>query len=158
MEIMKVKEVVFDEQAGSVVLLVDSGETKILPIWIGVFEAQAIAITLHGVITPRPMTHDLMNNLCQTMGAQVKKIVVSDIREGTYYAEIYLIQDKEEIVMDSRPSDAIALALRAGVELYVTDKVVTQAVNIEDLDEEKQSELKELLDSLKPNDDQDMLH
>ncbi|RQD76136.1 MAG: bifunctional nuclease family protein [Candidatus Syntrophonatronum acetioxidans] len=155
---MKVKEVLFDEQAGSVVLLVDKEESRILPIWIGMFEAQAIAMTLHGVMTPRPMTHDLMNSLCQTMGAQVKKIVVSDIREGTYYAEIYLTREQEEIVMDSRPSDAIALALRAGVELYVTEKVGSQAVNIQELDEEKQSELKKLLDSLKPDDDQNMLH
>lgn len=158
MEIMKVKEVVFDQEAGSVVLLVDEKETKILPIWIGVFEAQAIALVLHGVMTPRPMTHDLMSSICNTMGARLKKIVVSDIREGTYYAEIYLAREKEEIVMDSRPSDAIALALRTGAELYVSDKVVSKAVNIKDLDQEKQMELKELLDSLKPDDDQNMLH
>jgi len=156
---MKVKDVVFDEGMGSVALLVDQEESIILPIWIGVFEAQAIAIGLKGVATPRPMTHDLMNNLCQTLGAEVNKIVVSDIREGTYYAEIYLQRNKEELVIDSRPSDAIALALKAGVELFVTDKVASQAINVTELDDDKQGEIKKLMDSLKkPEGENDMLH
>ncbi len=150
---MKVKDVVFDQTLGSVVLLVNPQETKILPIWVGLFEAQSIAIGLHQVETPRPMTHDLMNSLCQTLGAEVHKIVVSDMVEGTYYAEIYLKKEDGEIVMDSRPSDAIALALKAGVEIYVTDKVLDQAMDMEDLDEDKKEELKALLDSLKPEDD-----
>lgn len=159
MQIMKVKDVVFDQILGSVVLLVDLKETIILPIWIGLFEAQAIALGIHQLDTPRPMTHDLMNILCSTLGAQVNKIVVNDVREGTYFAEIYLSRGEEEIVVDSRPSDAIALALKAGVELYVTDKVASQAIDMNDLDEDKQQELKELLDSLKPADDaKKMLH
>ncbi|UNC93439.1 bifunctional nuclease family protein [Candidatus Contubernalis alkaliaceticus] len=150
---MKVKDVVFDQTLGSVVLLVDPEETKILPIWVGFFEAQAIAIGLHQVETPRPMTHDLMNNICQSLGAQVRKVVVSDVVEGTYYALIYLKKEDQEIVADSRPSDAIALALKAGVEILVTEKVMQQAMDMEELDDEKKEELKALLDSLKPDDD-----
>ncbi|PKM83543.1 MAG: hypothetical protein CVU88_02475 [Firmicutes bacterium HGW-Firmicutes-13] len=158
MQVMRIKDVVFDQLMGSVVLLVDLQETIILPIWVGLFEAQAIAIGIHQVDTPRPMTHDLMNNLCCILGAEVNKIVVNDIKDGTYYAEIYLSKGKEEIVVDSRPSDAIALALKAGVELYITDKVASQAIDMKDLDEEKQQELKALLDSLKPDDEKKMLH
>lgn len=156
---MKVKDVVFDQSLGSVVLLVDPEETKILPIWVGLFEAQAIAIGLHQVETPRPMTHDLMNNLCQTLGAQVRKVVVSDIVEGTYFAEVYLVKEDQEIIMDCRPSDAIALALKAGVEIFVTEKVMEHAMDMDELDDEKKEELKALLDSLKPqDDDKRMLH
>lgn len=158
MKIMRVKDVLFDEMMGSVVLLIDPKETTILPIWIGIFESQAIAIGLHGVDTPRPMTHDLMNNLCQTLGARVKKIVVNDIRDGTFYAEIYLDYQEKEIVIDSRPSDAIALALKAGVDLFVADKVFTHAVDIKTLDPEKQKELKELLDASRPATDKKMYH
>lgn len=150
---MKVKDVVFDQMLGSVVLLVNSQETKILPIWVGLFEAQSIAIGLHQMETPRPMTHDLMNSLCQTLGAEVYKIVVSDIVEGTYYAEIYLKKEDQDIVVDSRPSDAIALALKVGVEIFVTEKVLEQAMDMEDLDDDKKEELRALLNSLKPEDD-----
>ena len=131
---LKVRQVVLDQSMSPVVLLVDGEEKMVLPIWVGPFEAQAIAMALEGIMTPRPMTHDLLRNVCENLGAKVKQIVVSDLREGTYYAEIFFLhQDGREVVVDSRPSDAIALALRCGAELFMTDKVASYALSIEEL-------------------------
>lgn len=131
---LKVRQVVLDQSMSPVVLLVDGEEKKVLPIWVGPFEAQAIAMALEGIMTPRPMTHDLLRSVCENLEAKVQQIVVSDLREGTYYAEIFFRrQDGREVVVDSRPSDAIALALRCGADLYMTDKVASYALSIEEL-------------------------
>lgn len=131
---LKVRQVVLDQSMSPVVLLVDSEEKRVLPIWVGPFEAQAIAMALEGIMTPRPMTHDLLRSVCENLGAKVQRIVVSDLREGTYYAEIFFLhQDGREVVVDSRPSDAIALALRCGADLFMTDKVASYALSIEEL-------------------------
>lgn len=156
---VKVREIVLDQAMSPVVLLVNQEGTKVLPIWVGAFEARAIALGLQGVLTPRPMTHDLMRSICEQFGASVDKIVVTDVREGTYYAEIFLRQGDNEIVVDSRPSDAIALALRSGAELYITEKVANFSLNLEDLVSEEQREtLKDLLSSNEPGGDKKSLH
>jgi bifunctional DNase/RNase len=131
---LKVRQVVLDQSMSPVVLLVDKEEKRVLPIWVGPFEAQAIAMALEGIMTPRPMTHDLLRNICEHLKAKVQRIVVTDLREGTYYAEIFFLrQDGQEVAVDSRPSDAIALALRCGADLYMTDKVASYALSIEEL-------------------------
>lgn len=143
---VKVREVVLDPVQNPLLLLVDLDETMVLPIGIGFWEAQAIVIKLQGHLTPRPMTHDLLNSLCGQLGASVEKVVVTDIRESTFYAEIYLKTAGEELLVDARPSDAVALALTAGCPIYITDKVVAHTVSIKDLLEQSESEAPDIGD------------
>jgi hypothetical protein len=96
----------------------------VLPIWVGIYEANAIALEMEKVATPRPMTHDLLKNLLIGLDAQVRKVVVNDLREDTFYAVIWLDKDGQSISIDSRPSDALALALRADCPIFVEDEVL----------------------------------
>ena len=96
-----------------IIILRDKDGQKVLPIWVGVFEANAIALQMENVATPRPMTHDLLKNVISDLKADIQKIVVSDLKENTFYALIYLLVNGEAVAIDARPSDAIALALRA---------------------------------------------
>jgi bifunctional DNase/RNase len=102
-----------------IVVLKDIASEMILPIWVGVFEANAIALELEKSITPRPMTHDLLKNLAHGLNARVNKVVVSELRDDTFYALIWMEQGGETIALDARPSDAIALALRWDCPIYV---------------------------------------
>src|ERR1700760_4741322 len=95
-----------------IIVLKDVGSDLVLPIWVGIFEANAIALELEKTATPRPMTHDLLRNIARGLNAQVKKVVVSEMRDDTYYAVIWMDQGGEVVALDARPSDAIALALR----------------------------------------------
>ena len=125
---VQVRHVAFDRQLNSpVVLLEDTNQGRFLPIWIGTFEARAIAMELEGVPPPRPLTHDLMKNILEQIGVQVQKIVVSALRENTYYARIYLTSADGKVEIDSRPSDAIALALRFGRPIFVTEGIFEEA-------------------------------
>lgn len=142
-----------------VVLLMDQKESQILPIWVGPFEAQAIALAMQGILTPRPMTHDLLCSICENLGARVNKVLVQDIRDGTYYAELYLQQADKEVVIDARPSDAIALALRTNAPLFITEKVAAYTLSVEDIfGEEQAEELQELLKQNDPGPDKKHLH
>ena len=96
-----------------IIILRDKDGQRVLPIWVGVYEANAIAMQMENVATPRPMTHDLLKNVICDLKADIQKIVVSDLRENTFYALIYLVVNGEPVAIDARPSDAIALALRA---------------------------------------------
>ena len=107
-----------------IVVLKDVASDLVLPIWVGVFEANAIALELEKTATPRPMTHDLLRNLARGLGARVSKVVVSDLREDTFYATIWMRQAEETVTLDARPSDAIALALRWDCPIYVATKVL----------------------------------
>ncbi len=148
---MKVKFLTFDSTSnGFVVLLMDLTNKTGLPIWIGPFEANAIAMKLKKIGAHRPMTHDLINRILKTLDSQVVKIVVSDLRENTYYGLIYLNRNGEEIVIDSRPSDAIAIALSSDAPIFVSDQVIEKARTI-DLEKEG-DQLKEFLENLKPED------
>src|SRR4030067_2988591 len=121
---MKVKFLTFDSSSnGFVVLLMELANKTGLPIWIGAFEANAIAMKLKKIGSHRPMTHDLVKNILGTLGSQVEKIVVNDLKENTYYAMIHLRRKGEEIVVDSRPSDAIAIALSVGAPPFVSEEV-----------------------------------
>src|SRR5688500_16668018 len=110
-----------------IIILRDSDGNRMLPIWVGVFEANAIALQLESVQTLRPMTHDLMKNLLEEMGATVERVVVCDLRDNTFYATIYLRTRDRLIPVDARPSDAIALALRTQSPILVQDSVIEGA-------------------------------
>jgi hypothetical protein len=148
---MRVKFLTFDSTSnGFVVLLMDLSDKTGLPIWIGPFEANAIAMKLKKIGSHRPMTHDLINNLLKGLESQVVKIVVNDLKENTYYALIHLNRKGEEIVIDSRPSDAIAIALSVDAPIFVSKQVIEKARTI---DMEKQGDqLKEWLEKLNPDD------
>ena len=148
---MKVKFLTFDSTSnGFVVLLMDLSNKTGLPIWIGPFEANAIATKLKKMTSQRPMTHDLINNLLTTLESQVVKIVVNDLKDNTYYGLIYLNRRGEEIIVDSRPSDAIAIALTTGAPIFVSEQVIEKAKTI-DL-EKNDDQLKEWLENLNPED------
>ena len=110
-----------------IVVLKDVQGDAVLPIWVGMFEANAIALELEKTTTPRPMTHDLLQNVTRGLNAVVTKVVVSDFRDDTYYALIWMEQAGERIVIDARPSDAIALALRWDCPIYVSRRVLDHA-------------------------------
>lgn len=156
---VKVKEIAYDIMMNPVVLLLEEDELKALPIWVGPFEAHAIALALEGISLDRPLTHDLLLNICSRMDLKISMVIINDVREGTYYAEIHMWQNSKELVIDSRPSDAIALALRTQTPIYITEKVAEGSLDINDLLSEEQSqELKELLESNRPNDFKKSLH
>lgn len=118
-----------------IVILKDVAGDTVLPIWVGVYEANAIALEMEKVSTPRPMTHDLIKNVLTGLEAQVHKVVVTELREDTFYAVIWLERGGEVVSVDSRPSDALALALRMDCPIFVDDLVLKtskQAANASD--------------------------
>jgi bifunctional DNase/RNase len=137
-----------------IVLLKEVGGTRYLPIWIGAGEATAIAFALEGVQTPRPMTHDLLKLSLEALDATVQRVVVTEMQDGIYYADLVLARDGEEITVSSRPSDAIALAARTGSPILVSPQVLEEA-GVEIHDEEEEDEVarfRNFLDSVKPED------
>ncbi len=128
---VEVSRVAVDPNSHSpVVLLEDKAHTAVLPIWIGPGEAQAIAMRLEGVVAPRPLTHDLIKNVLDRVGVELRKVVIRELRDNTYYAQLVLVQGGEEIAIDSRPSDAIALAMRFGQPIFVAAAVMEQGQTI----------------------------
>lgn len=137
---VKVKEVVLDPVQNPLLLLVDMEETMVLPIGIGFWEAQAIVLKLQGHIPPRPMTHDLFKSFCEHLDVKVDKVVVNDMKESTFYAEIYLKTAGGDLLVDARPSDAVALSLTVGCPIFIGKKVIPYTVSIKELIEEQASE------------------
>jgi hypothetical protein len=122
---MKIRGLMMDPVTNMpIVILKDTGGSSILPIWVGIYEANAIALEIEKVATPRPMTHDLIKNLLLGLNTAVRKVVVNDLREDTFYALIWLERDGETISIDSRPSDALALALRLDCPIFVEEDVL----------------------------------
>jgi hypothetical protein len=151
---MEIKGLMLDPTSNvPIVILRDEASQLLLPIWIGVFEANAIALRLEGVETPRPMTHDLLRALLDTVQAQVRKVVISDLRDNTFYALIHLRYDERDLEVDSRPSDAIALALRAEAPIFVLRAVLDRAKAV-DLAAEMSDEdkLRKWLEEISPED------
>lgn len=110
-----------------IVVLKDVGSDTVMPIWVGIFEANAIAIEIEKVAAPRPMTHDLTRNLMRHMNGDLEKIVITELRDDTFFAMLWIRQDGELITLDARPSDAIALALRADCPIFVSEQVMQSA-------------------------------
>ncbi len=153
---VKVMGIVVDPKASNpVVVLVDLSGKKALPIWIGVFEAEAISRGLEDVVTLRPMTHDLMKQILDTFHVSLKRVVINDLRENTFYANLYLNVDGEELIVDSRPSDAIALAVRVKAPIFITKSVVEATKQLGLFASkllEDQDELKSIIEDMKPED------
>ena len=136
-----------------IVLLKEQTGFRFLPIWIGAPEATSIAFALQGVAMPRPLTHDLLRNVLADLQVGVERIVVTELREGTFYAEIELVQDGKTVKVSSRPSDAIALAVRATVPIFAEEAVLAEAgIEIEDEDEQEVERFKQFIDSVSPED------
>lgn len=153
---MKVRGLTLDPLSNmALVILRDLEGNKALPIWVGIPEANAIALEIEQVPTPRPMTHDLIKNLLEGINASVTRVVVNDLRDSTFYATISLSLQGKEFHIDSRPSDAIAVALRVKAPIYATLDVIKRAGSIEtgipNVTEEP-DQLKEWLDNLRPED------
>jgi bifunctional DNase/RNase len=136
-----------------IVILRDKEGQRVLPIWVGIFEANAIALQIENVDTARPMTHDLLRNVIEDLNARVQKIVVCDLQESTFYALIYLGVGGETVAIDARPSDAIALALRTRAPIFVEDAVIDNAKPLDPSTDSMDAErLHKWLDSLDPED------
>jgi len=138
-----------------IVLLREMGGNRVVPIWIGLFEANAIAMSLSGMEPPRPMTHDILHSVISEVGYSVDRIEITDIKDNTYYAKVYLVSDEGHIELDSRPSDAIALSVRAKNKIYMSSTVLDQSsIDISAILDAGDSEDKwtELLKELDPED------
>ena len=156
---MKVSGLTMDPITNTpIVILKDLEEKKAIPIWIGIFEASAIATEIEKITFSRPMTHDLLNEMLKVLKAEVIRVEIHDLRNNTFFANIQLFSNGDMIVVDARPSDAIALALRASAPIFVDDKVIEKSRNVDfgtkmtDLDRLKKEKLAEFLENLSPED------
>jgi bifunctional DNase/RNase len=136
-----------------IVILRDKDGQRVLPIWVGIFEANAIALQIENISTPRPMTHDLLRNVIHDLKGTVQKVVVCDLQENTFYALIYVLMNGDTLAIDARPSDAIALALRARAPIFVEDTVIDNAKPLgPSADQADSDRLSKWLESLDPDD------
>ncbi len=150
---MKIRTLMMDPVTQMpIVVLRDLTGTTILPIWVGVYEANAIALEIEKINTPRPMTHDLIRTLLQGMDTKVNRIVVSDLRDDTFFAVIWLEKDGEMISVDSRPSDALAIALRTDSPIFVDDSVLKNSRMAVTADKGQGEELRRWLENLNEED------
>jgi bifunctional DNase/RNase len=156
---MSIKGLMLDPVSNSpIVVLKDDEEKFFLPIWVGIFEANAIALQLENITTPRPMTHDLLRTMIDELDARVTRIVISELRDSTFYAQIRLLIHREgnesTLEVDARPSDAIALALRTEAPIFVAQEVLEQAQTLspEAAGEEQIEKTKEWFENLSPED------
>ena len=130
-----------------------NGEHRVLPIFIGAVEATAIAFALQGIVTQRPMTHDLLKNVLEEIQVHVERIVITELREGTFYAVIHMSRNGSRYEVSSRPSDAIALAVRVNVPIFAQEEVLTEAsIVIKDDEEQEVEKFREFLDQVTPED------
>jgi len=156
---MKVSRLTMDPITNTpIVILKDLEEKRAIPIWIGIFEASAIATEIEKITFSRPMTHDLLNEILKLLKAEVIRVEIHDLRNNTFFANLHLRLHGEPIVVDARPSDAIAIALRAGAPIFVEDRVIDKSRNVDigtkmaDLDKLKKEKLAEFLENLSPED------
>ncbi len=151
---MSIKGLMLDPVSNSpIVVLKDEQETCFLPIWVGIFEANAIALQLENVTTPRPMTHDLLKNMISELNAQVTRIVINDLRDSTFFARILLAIGERTLELDARPSDAIALALRVEAPIFVAQAVLDQAQTISpDVEPDQEEKMKKWFENLENED------
>jgi bifunctional DNase/RNase len=157
---MQVMGVALDTRTGApIVVLSDKENRKALPIWIGTAEASAIIRIMENMIPERPMTHDLVCSILETLNCNVQKIEINDINEGTYFANIFISHKNGNQVIDSRPSDAIAIALKVKCPIYVTANVIADGTVSTDhaRDEQEAEEFKKFVRDLKPSDFQKLM-
>jgi bifunctional DNase/RNase len=149
---MEIKGLLMDPVSNMpVVVLRDAANGVFLPIWVGIFEANAIALQMEKITTPRPMTHDLLKNLLGELDAKVERIVINDLKDNTFFARIHLLRGETRWNVDSRPSDAIALALRVDAEIFVEEEVLEKSKTLRpDGDETDPERLKKWLEEVNP--------
>jgi hypothetical protein len=150
---MEIKGLLMDPVSNMpVVILRDTEKGHFLPIWVGIFEANAIALEMEKVSTPRPMTHDLLKNLLAELDARVDRIVINDLRDNTFFARIHLTRGDSTLSVDSRPSDAIALALRSQAGIFVEEEVLEKSRNLRaEGSEQDPDRLKKWLEEASPD-------
>jgi bifunctional DNase/RNase len=151
---MKIRGLMMDPVTNMpIVVLKDTSGDAVLPIWVGIYEANAIALEIEKVTTPRPMTHDLIKTLLLGLETSMKKVVVSELKDDTFYAVIWLERNGQAITIDSRPSDALALALRHDCPIYVDDRVLQSSRNSNSVSEKvTNEELRKWLENLNDED------
>jgi bifunctional DNase/RNase len=150
---MSIKGLMLDPVSNSpIVVLKDEDEKFFLPIWVGIFEANAIALQLENVTTPRPMTHDLLRNLISELDARVTRVVINDLRDSTFFAQIRVITGERTMEIDARPSDAIALALRTEAPIFVAQSVLDQAQTISPDSDDSDEKIKKWFEQLGADD------
>ena len=151
---MKIRGLMMDPVTNMpIVILKDVSGAAVLPIWVGIYEANAIALEIEKVATPRPMTHDLIKNVLLGLETRVRRVVVNDLRDDTFYAIIWLERDGQTISIDSRPSDALALALRVDCPIFVEDEVLKSSkVSGATSDKVSNDELRKWLENLNDDD------
>ena len=151
---MKIKGLMIDPITSMpIIILRDTRGEAVMPIWVGIFEANAIALELEKVVTPRPMTHDLLRDVIKSLGASIERIAVTDLKDNTFYAIIHMTHNGRKFNVDARPSDAIALALRAHAPIFVDTNVIELAKKIDPTEDAKDTErLKKWLDTLDETD------
>jgi bifunctional DNase/RNase len=150
---MSIKGLMLDPVSNSpIVVLKDDDEKFFLPIWVGIFEANAIALQLENITTPRPMTHDLLRNMISELNAEVTRVVINDLRDSTFFAQIRLLVGGKTLEVDARPSDAIALALRTEAPIFVAQSVLDQAQTITPDGEDQDEKMKKWFENLSPED------
>ena len=136
-----------------IVVLRDADNNRVLPIWVGPVEANAIAMQIENIAPPRPMTHDLLGHLLTALGASLQRIIITDLRENTFYAYLELRRGDETLLVDSRPSDALALSIRARARIFVDTRVLDRAKTVDlSADQADQERLQRWLESLDPDD------
>ena len=139
-----------------VIILKELQSDRYLPIWIGQFEATAILMEVQGIRPSRPLTHDLLKTVIDLLNGQVTRIVINDLREGTFYAQIHVLANSQHLQIDARPSDAIALAVRTNVPIFADESVLDQAAVLNEVGEEEEVErFREFLENVKPEDFKD---
>ena len=155
---MKVEGLTLDPLTNMpIIILKDLLGDKALPIWVGYFEANAIALEIEKINTPRPMTHDLLRSMITSLHAKVKHVLINDLKENTFFAVISVIQNGNDMTIDSRPSDAIALALRTKSPIFVEDKVIEAAKKLDlpdpnKIQDDEKQQWKDWITSIKPQD------
>ena len=155
---MKVEGLTLDPLTNMpIIILKDLLSDKALPIWVGYFEANAIALEIEKINTPRPMTHDLLGSMITSLHAKVKHVLINDLKENTFFAVISVIQNGSDMTIDSRPSDAIALALRTKSPIFVEDKVIEAAKKLDlpdpnKIQDDEKQQWKDWITSIKPQD------
>jgi uncharacterized protein len=149
---MEIKGLLMDPVSNMpVVILRDKEDGLFLPIWVGLFEANAIALEMEKVATPRPMTHDLLKNVLAELGTRVERVVINDLKDNTFFARIHLARGDSRLEIDSRPSDAIALALRSGAEIFVEMEVLEKSKSLRsEAGEPDPERLKKWLEEVNP--------
>lgn len=148
---MKIKGLMIDPVSNMPIIILKNGDGQsVLPIWVGIFEANAIAMQLEDIVSPRPMTHDLLKNVIEGLEAQVKRVVITDLRENTFFAAIHLECGGADLTVDARPSDAMALALRAAAPIFVDPAVLTKSESSDDPVAAEAERLRRWLETVDP--------